>query len=77
MIPRPDYIKQIKKSFRIHPVTALLGSRQCGKTTLARLISEKQKAEIFDLENPKLDLMVMAGGNRYGFEFKYADAPGR
>ena len=52
MLPRPEYINQIEKSFRIHPVTALLGPRQCGKTTLARLISEKQKTEIFDLENP-------------------------
>jgi hypothetical protein len=23
-----------------------------------------------------LDLLVTVGGNRYGFEFKYADAPG-
>jgi predicted AAA+ superfamily ATPase len=25
----------------------------------------------------ELDLLVMVGGKRYGFEFKYADAPGR
>jgi predicted AAA+ superfamily ATPase len=25
----------------------------------------------------ELDLLAMAGGKRYGFEFKYADAPGR
>ena len=25
----------------------------------------------------ELDLLVMAGGKRYGFEFKYADAPDR
>ena len=25
----------------------------------------------------ELDLLVIRGGRRYGFEFKYADAPGR
>lgn len=33
MIPRPEPIRQIEASFQIHPVTALLGPRQCGKTT--------------------------------------------
>jgi len=52
MIPRPEPIRQIEASFRIHPVTALLGPRQCGKTTLARLIAEREPATVFDLENP-------------------------
>jgi len=52
MIPRPEPIRQIEASFHIHPVTALLGPRQCGKTTLARLIAEQEPATIFDLENP-------------------------
>ena len=52
MIPRPEPIRQIQASFQVHPVTALLGPRQCGKTTLARLISEQEPATIFDLENP-------------------------
>ena len=52
MIPRPEPIRQIQASFRIHPVTALLGPRQCGKTTLARSIAEKEPSTIFDLENP-------------------------
>ena len=51
MIPRPDPIHQIEDSFRIHPVTALFGPRQCGKTTLAQFISEQKKSIIFDLEN--------------------------
>jgi len=51
-ISRPDPIFQIEASFRVHPVTALLGPRQCGKTTLARLIAEKEPATYFDLENP-------------------------
>lgn len=52
MIPRPDPIHQIIASFQVHPVTALLGPRQCGKTTLARAIAEQEPATIFDLENP-------------------------
>ena len=52
MIPRPEPINQIEASFRIHPVTALLGPRQCGKTTLARFIAEHELSAYFDLENP-------------------------
>ncbi len=32
-------------------VTALLGPRQCGKTTLARLLGRKRKLRYFDLED--------------------------
>jgi predicted AAA+ superfamily ATPase len=52
MIPRPEPIRQIQNSFQIHPVTALLGPRQCGKTTLSRVIAEKEPSTVFDLENP-------------------------
>ena len=52
MIPRPEPIRQIKASFQIHPVTALLGPRQCGKTTLAHFIAKQEPTTIFDLESP-------------------------
>jgi len=52
MILRPEPIHQIEDSFQIHPVTALLGPRQCGKTTLAQLMAEQEPSTIFDLENP-------------------------
>jgi len=52
MIPRPEPIRQIESSFKVHPVTALLGPRQCGKTTLARFIAGQEPATFFDLENP-------------------------
>jgi predicted AAA+ superfamily ATPase len=52
MIPRPEPILQIERSFKVHPVTALLGPRQCGKTTLARFIAGQEPATFFDLENP-------------------------
>jgi uncharacterized protein len=34
------------------PPVALLGPRQCGKTTLARQLAEGSKSTYFDLENP-------------------------
>jgi predicted AAA+ superfamily ATPase len=52
MILRPDPSQQIAQSFAVHPVTALLGPRQCGKTTLARSIAEDVPSTVFDLENP-------------------------
>ena len=52
MIPRPDAVKRIDAVFKVHPIAALLGPRQCGKTTLARLISEREPRTYFDLENP-------------------------
>jgi hypothetical protein len=52
MIPRPHAIDQIDRAFRIHPVGVLLGPRQCGKTTLSRMIAEREVCTYFDLENP-------------------------
>jgi len=52
MIPRLEPIRQIQASFQIHLVTALLGPRQCGKTTLARLIAKQEPSTFFDLEDP-------------------------
>jgi predicted AAA+ superfamily ATPase len=52
MIPRPDAINRIYRVFGVHPIAALLGPRQCGKTTLARLIAEREPCTYFDLENP-------------------------
>ncbi len=52
MIPRILLQKQIHKSIRENPITALLGPRQCGKTTIAKTIASDQKSTFFDLENP-------------------------
>ena len=52
MIPRPHAIDRIAAVFKVHPVAALLGPRQCGKTTLARKIAEGESCTYFDLENP-------------------------
>ena len=57
---RPVFIKKIKKAFRSHPVVAILGPRQCGKTTLAKLYLETQEGPFyhFDLEDPT-DLAIL------------------
>ena len=52
MILRPDAIARVHGVFRVHPVAAILGPRQCGKTTLARMIAEREPSTYFDLENP-------------------------
>jgi uncharacterized protein len=52
MIPRPALISRIERGLAIHPIAALLGPRQCGKTTVARMIAEQRPSTYFDLENP-------------------------
>lgn len=52
LIPRPTVIAQITQALTIHPIAALLGPRQCGKTTVARLVGAQQASTYFDLENP-------------------------
>lgn len=52
---RPHYLHLIKHKFRMHPVVALLGPRQCGKTTLAKMYVDDMDPEqihTFDLEDP-------------------------
>ena len=51
MIDRFVYLKQLKTAVRRSPVTALLGPRQCGKTTLARCFAQGRKVTYFDLES--------------------------
>ncbi len=52
MIKRADWLRRIERGFREHPVVALLGPRQCGKSTLARQYCGPKPAAFFDLENP-------------------------
>ena len=49
MIKRPYYIKRLSASTKRSPVTALLGPRQCGKTTLAQ---SQLTGTYLDLERP-------------------------
>ncbi len=71
---RPKVTHRIEEAFRVHPVVALLGPRQCGKTTLARAYSKTQRRgettthfdledpnDLARLENPKLALQDLEG----------------
>ena len=51
MIQRNDYLNRLKAAIGRSPVTALLGPRQCGKTTLARQLAEQQQSTFFDIES--------------------------
>jgi hypothetical protein len=70
MLQRKQYLEQLKKAVGRSPVTSLLGPRQCGKTTLARMFGSAGNATYFDLEsvpdqqrlqNPELMLGSLAG----------------
>jgi predicted AAA+ superfamily ATPase len=70
MLSRPRSLDQLRTATRRSPVTALLGPRQCGKTTLARTLADEDGATYFDLEsaadrrslqNPELHLGQLQG----------------
>lgn len=51
IIQRPRLLAEIMRSIRESPVTALLGARQTGKTTLAGMLAKKRSdTHFFDLE---------------------------
>jgi len=52
VIGREHICESVYSGIKNNPVTALLGPRQCGKTTLARDIASKLNSLYFDLENP-------------------------
>ncbi len=53
---RPHFFNLVQRYLKSHPIVAILGPRQCGKTTLAReyceSISAFPKSNYFDLESP-------------------------
>ncbi len=53
IINRSHYLTKVTESFEVHSVCALVGPRQCGKTTLASQFSIKypEKVTFFDLED--------------------------
>lgn len=54
-INRFEMLERIKRHFRVHSVCALLGPRQCGKTTLSKMYATWDKhssVHRFDLEDP-------------------------
>jgi predicted AAA+ superfamily ATPase len=51
MIKRPRYIERVNTALSRSPIVAILGPRQCGKTTLARMVSDSVSSTYFDLES--------------------------
>ena len=52
MLPRPALEATLQAALARAPMVALLGPRQCGKTTLARQLVPVASANSFDLEDP-------------------------
>lgn len=52
MIDRRGIIARLKRALGRSPVVVLTGPRQCGKTTLARLLLSPDSPNCFDLEEP-------------------------
>ena len=74
MINRDAYLQQLQSAVKRSPITALLGPRQVGKTTLARIFAQQSDifnpVSFFDLEsqpdlqrlqNPELTLGALSG----------------
>lgn len=52
MIARPGLVATIRQRIHESPVVAVLGPRQCGKTTLGREFVAADSGQYFDLEDP-------------------------
>lgn len=52
MLERVSLFKEVQEALKRNRVVALIGPRQCGKTTLARQVVSPDSANYFDLENP-------------------------
>ena len=54
MVLRSQYVRAVCQRLEQFPVVAVIGARQAGKTTLARLVSDEfgEAVTHFDLEKP-------------------------
>jgi len=70
MLERPVFLDHLQAAAKRSPITALLGPRQCGKTTLARHFAQGQGATFYDLESAvdqrRLQNPELALGERSG-----------
>ena len=53
MLPRTGLLARIRAALARSRVVALVGPRQCGKTTLARILARSGRVVYFDLEDPR------------------------
>jgi predicted AAA+ superfamily ATPase len=56
---RPDRLQEIAQQFAIHPVVALLGPRQCGKTTLSRMAAERSGKTVTRSMHTAIDVLEL------------------
>ena len=64
-ISRPHFRRLIERALEHNPVVAVLGPRQCGETTMAREFVPETSANYFDMEDLKLDeLVIVYPGSR-------------
>lgn len=71
LVPRPGVAARIRDAFEVHPVVAVLGPRQCGKTTAAAEFARTAgPSHTFDLQRPldrrRLQTPERTLGNRSG-----------
>jgi uncharacterized protein len=70
MIPRTRLLEAIQNTLERSRVVALIGPRQCGKTTLAREFVQPSSTNYFDLEDPfnlaRLDNPMLALQDLHG-----------
>jgi len=59
-IQRSRLLEILKERLNHNPAVALLGPRQCGKTTLAKIFSSEISGEYFDLEDPRDEARLSA-----------------
>lgn len=57
MIDRSSPQSRIESALERYPVVAMMGPRQCGKSTLAREICRLRSGTFFDLEDPSCPLL--------------------
>jgi predicted AAA+ superfamily ATPase len=58
MLERSSYKTAVERALARSPICALLGPRQCGKTTLARAVAAERSSHYFDLESPRDQLRL-------------------
>ncbi len=58
VIARALYRGRLEAALARSPICALLGPRQCGKTTLAKSLAEGVESHYFDLESPRDQLRL-------------------
>jgi len=69
-LQRPEEMAKLRRALEFSPAVALVGPRQCGKTTLARELLEMRSPNYFDLEDEadlaRLENASFALGNLSG-----------